>query len=401
MEDNRVKIIEMKDRTPLLIEKLLEVWESSVRATHLFLSNDEINGIKQYVPEALNGVSVLIVAEDENGNPVGFMGVAEKMLEMLFVSNESRGQGIGKNLLQYGMEKHEIKELAVNEQNPLARGFYEHMGFEVYKRTELDEQGNPYPLLYMKRNNEVRQNYYGSLCTEMYELLHEKAPEDELEFYLSYATKDMKILEALCGSGRFFVPLYERGYHISGMDLSGEMLGKLKEKIPDADVIQADILEYEPEENYDYIFISSGSVSLFTDIELCKKILKILKEFLTPEGKLVFAVETMADRCPDDKKYEITASAKTKEGFDLILKSKNYYDEEKHIQFSPGIYELYQGDSLLEREEMDFQTYLYTFGEMEKYLEEIGFKDVKTYSSFAKELAVDDKCEMFLFECSI
>lgn len=396
-----MKIIEMKDRTPLLIEKLLEVWESSVRATHLFLSNDEINGIKRYVPEALNGVPVLIVAEDENGNPVGFMGVAEKMLEMLFVSNESRGQGIGKNLLQYGMEKHEIKELAVNEQNPLARGFYEHMRFAVYKRTELDEQGNPYPLLYMKRNNEVRQNYYGSLCTEMYELLHEKVPEDELEFYLSYATKDMKILEALCGSGRFFVPLYERGYHISGMDLSGEMLGKLKEKAPDADMIQEDILEYEPEENYDYIFISSGSVSLFTDIELCKKILKRLKEFLMPKGKLVFAVETMADRCPDDKKYEITASAKTKEGFDLILKSKNYYDEEKHIQFSPGIYELYQGERLLEREEMDFQTYLYTFGEMEKYLEEIGFKDVKTYSSFAKELAVDDKCEMFLFECSI
>lgn len=62
---------------------------------------------------------------------------------------------------------------------------------------------------------------------------------------------------------------------------------------------------------------------------------------------------------------------------------------------------MYQGERLLEREEMDFQTYLYTFGEMEKYLEEIGFKDVKTYSSFAKELAVDDKCEMFLFECSI
>ena len=79
-----MKIIEMKDRTPLLIEKLLEVWESSVRATHLFLSNDEINGIKRYVPEALNGVPVLIVAEDENGNPVGFMGVAEKRLVAIF-----------------------------------------------------------------------------------------------------------------------------------------------------------------------------------------------------------------------------------------------------------------------------------------------------------------------------
>ena len=72
---------------------------------------------------------------------------------MLFVSNEYRGQGIGKRLLQYGIENYSINELSVNEQNPLAKGFYEYMGFEVYKRTEVDEQGNPYPLLYMQRNS--------------------------------------------------------------------------------------------------------------------------------------------------------------------------------------------------------------------------------------------------------
>lgn len=54
--------------------------------------------------------------------------------------------------------------------------------------------------------SEYKQNYYGSLCTEMYEILHERAPLDELRFYLSYAEKDMKILEPLCGSGRFLVP---------------------------------------------------------------------------------------------------------------------------------------------------------------------------------------------------
>ena len=46
----------------------------------------------------------------------------------------------------------DINDLAVNEQNPLAKGFYEHLGFIVYKRTEFDEQGNAYPLLYMKRS---------------------------------------------------------------------------------------------------------------------------------------------------------------------------------------------------------------------------------------------------------
>lgn len=145
-----MKIVQIKERNPVLIQKLLDIWESSVKATHSFLSADEINNIKQYVPQALKDVPVLVTAENKEGNPIGFMGVADKMLEMLFVSNECRGQGVGKQLLQYGIENYSINELSVNEQNPLAIGFYEYMGFEVYKRTELDEQGNPYPLLYMR-----------------------------------------------------------------------------------------------------------------------------------------------------------------------------------------------------------------------------------------------------------
>ena len=71
-------------------------------------------------------------------------------LEMLFIAPEERGKGLGRKLLQYGMENYSVSELAVNERNPLAKGFYEHMGFHVYRRTDHDEQGNPYPLLYMK-----------------------------------------------------------------------------------------------------------------------------------------------------------------------------------------------------------------------------------------------------------
>ena len=148
---NMAKIVEVVARNSTLIQDLLKVWESSVRATHLFLSEDEINNIKKYVPEALLGVPHLVVAENENGNPIGFMGISGHMLEMLFISNDSRGKGTGKQLLRYGIENYSVSELAVNEQNPLAKGFYEHMGFTVYKRTELDEQGNPYPLLYMRK----------------------------------------------------------------------------------------------------------------------------------------------------------------------------------------------------------------------------------------------------------
>ena len=78
------------------------------------------------------------------------MGMAEQKLEMLFISPEASGKGFGKKLLQYGTAHYSIPEAAANEQNLLAKGFYEHRGFQVYKRTSPDEQGAPYPLLYIK-----------------------------------------------------------------------------------------------------------------------------------------------------------------------------------------------------------------------------------------------------------
>ena len=99
---------------------------------------------------AIENVEYLIIAEKEFGEPVAFMGIDSNRLEMLFLSPEVRGKGLGKQLLQYGIETYNIQELTVNEQNPQAVGFYEHMGFQTYKRTEYDEEGNPYPLLYMR-----------------------------------------------------------------------------------------------------------------------------------------------------------------------------------------------------------------------------------------------------------
>ena len=144
------EITEITDRTPQLMHQLLEVWERSVRATHLFLSADEVAEIKPYVPQALREISHLIVAWRADGAPAGFLGVDGRKLEMLFLAPEERGKGLGRKLVQYGMKRFDIREVTVNEQNPQARGFYERMGFCVCQRSELDEQGRPYPILKMR-----------------------------------------------------------------------------------------------------------------------------------------------------------------------------------------------------------------------------------------------------------
>ena len=148
-----IKLYEVQDRSQPLLDALLDIWERSVRATHLVLSDAEVKSIKAHVPQALKGVKHLIAAEAEN--PVAFMGVQNGRLEMLFLSPEERGKGVGKQMLQHGIENYGVAELTVNEQNPQAVGFYAHMGFETYQRTDLDEEGDPYPLLYMKRVRKI------------------------------------------------------------------------------------------------------------------------------------------------------------------------------------------------------------------------------------------------------
>ena len=74
--------VEIKKRTPNIINQLLTVWESSVRATHLFLSDSEIKHIKEYVPQALMGIAHLMIAKNDMGCPVAFMGIEDGTLEI-------------------------------------------------------------------------------------------------------------------------------------------------------------------------------------------------------------------------------------------------------------------------------------------------------------------------------
>ena len=139
-----MQIYEAENRTPELIEQLTAVWEASVRATHLFLTDAEIVRIKGYVPQALGDVPHLVVAEQVPGQPVALMGIAGERLEMLFFAPDVRGKGLCRELLMRGIRSCGVREVTVNEQNPQAVGFYAHMGFTTYKRTDCDEAGDPY-----------------------------------------------------------------------------------------------------------------------------------------------------------------------------------------------------------------------------------------------------------------
>ncbi|WP_353095163.1 GNAT family N-acetyltransferase [Tissierella praeacuta] len=137
-------------RNSIETEKLLRIWKHSVKATHLFLTENDIAMLLPQVKLGIEEVDKLMIAKDKSGEPTGFMGVENSKIEMLFISPEHFGRGIGTLLINYAINVLEAHFVDVNEQNQQALGFYKHSGFEVYDRSETDEQGNPFPILHME-----------------------------------------------------------------------------------------------------------------------------------------------------------------------------------------------------------------------------------------------------------
>ncbi len=128
---------------------ILKVWETSVRATHDFLSEDDISALKPEVKKYIDFVEYLYCIRCD-GNITAFLGVQDYKIEMLFIDASERGKGLGTTLVNYAIKNLAVKEVDVNEQNLQAIGFYQHMGFSVSNRSETDAQGNPFPILHMK-----------------------------------------------------------------------------------------------------------------------------------------------------------------------------------------------------------------------------------------------------------
>lgn len=129
---------------------IIEVWESSVRTTHHFLSEEDIRFYKSIVNEINFNEFEVYCAFSEQNQLIGFMGIANQKLEMLFLKPDYIGKGIGKSMTEFAIEKLNVNEVDVNEDNKSAVGFYENLGFVRFDRTLLDDCGKPYPILKMR-----------------------------------------------------------------------------------------------------------------------------------------------------------------------------------------------------------------------------------------------------------
>ena len=124
---------------------LLDIWLRSVRATHTFLSEEDIQAFLPLVRDhALTELEVWVLFADE-GTLMGFMGLSGNRLEALFLAPEFFRRGGGRRLVEHARSLKGPLSLDVNEQNPQARVFYESQGFVVEGRSPGRQHGAALP----------------------------------------------------------------------------------------------------------------------------------------------------------------------------------------------------------------------------------------------------------------
>lgn len=133
--------------------QVVEVWEASVRATHHFLSEADIQFFKPLVFDALSQMAQLDGVRNNQGDVIGFIGVVKNKIEMLFIDPSWRRKEIGRQLIEHAVETLGATEVDVNEQNEQAVGFYLRLGFEIEGRSQLDSMGKAFPLLHLRLRN--------------------------------------------------------------------------------------------------------------------------------------------------------------------------------------------------------------------------------------------------------
>lgn len=243
---------------------------------------------------------------------------------------------------------------------------------------------------------------YKSLCTEFYELDKPFAPSDAIEYYLHKAAEGKgKILEPMCGTGRFLIPLLEKGHEVIGFDNSFHMLevckNKCKERQLTAEVVYASFESFKNDSNFQLVFIPSGSFCLLVDPDEARLALKVIFDSLAIDGKFIFEIETLR-AVNDQQGVWQTRWINRPDGSLLVGSFASRFDTKSRIETILCRYELWQNNSVIQMEVEDFQLRLYEISELDDLLQKYGFQVEHKHIPYTAQKA-DENASVVLYEC--
>lgn len=256
----------------------------------------------------------------------------------------------------------------------------------------------------MKVEAKKKLDIYLSLSTELYELNKTKVSENEFAFYLGYAKEARGvILEPMCGSGRFLIPLLEAGFKVDGFDASLFMIDALYQKINaknlQSRIWQCFLQDLSSPERYKLVFIPDASFNLILDINEVKICLHKIYEHLEKSGRFVFELVT--------RKYAGQIRVGAANSFIVVRPDGKHITQQVQVlPFDGQIastschYQLHDNGDILKTELEILKLFLHEPDEIEHYLEEIGFRSIKRLKAFDNTKTAEENDSVIIFDCT-
>jgi SAM-dependent methyltransferase len=246
---------------------------------------------------------------------------------------------------------------------------------------------------------------YKKLCTEFYDLEPHRDGAESHIFYMQHAQlANGPILEPMCGTGRFLIPMLEQGYDIEGFDASPDMLDALKKKWAQLSdtrppVWQQKIQDFGKQKWYNLIFVPYGSWGLISNTDDAKKSLSLMYNHLAPGGKFIIEIETV-DSVPQPCGIWRRAIHTRTDGSKIAVNSNASFDAVTQMFTATCRYESFTSAGIDAVEHEIFEMYLYRFDEMDALLQAAGFTNIKKYQDYAGTQATDQATHIIVYECT-
>lgn len=243
---------------------------------------------------------------------------------------------------------------------------------------------------------------YLDLHTQVYDLIQPTGKTDAYALFRSYAVeKNGPILEPMCGTGSYLLPLLEEGFDVHGFDASDYMLQALQEKAKKKNlkptVWKSFIEDLQVNEKYNLIFIASESFCLIIDSDIVKIFLKKIYDHLNNEGLFVFDIVT-PKLLPFYPKVWTGELYHRKDGSQIIRNICTMPDI-YNIRHSFMKHELINNNQIIQTEVENLKLRLYDPEMLTPILAEIGFRDIKIFSAYHRNISFETSDERVVFEC--
>lgn len=244
---------------------------------------------------------------------------------------------------------------------------------------------------------------YKALCTEYYDLDRPSAPEDALQCYLRYAEEaNGPILEPMCGTGRFLIPLLKSGYDVTGFDYSSHMLKLCRKKCEEqklpANLQEATFETFSLSGIYNLIFIPSGSFCHLITSEQIDQALKFIADRLKPGRKFVVEIETLKSIREPQNVWRKRAVVKP-DGSKIVTNVLSRFDPLTRIETGLFRYELWEGNTISRTETEEYHVRHYEPAEIEQLIEQHNLKIIGKWQTVPyARIAANDTDAVILYE---